>query len=39
MNVTLKSLEETKQMIDLLNGLAETGEAMRWAIVIKKAMP
>jgi len=37
MNVTLKSIEETRQMVDLLNNLAEKGECMRWAIVDKKS--
>lgn len=36
MNVTLKTIEETKHMVDLLNSLPETGEGRRWAIVNKK---
>lgn len=37
MNVSFKSIEETQQMVDLLNSLPETGEGRRWAIVDKKS--
>lgn len=36
MNICFTSMEETKQMVDLLNSLPETGEGMRWAIVNKE---
>jgi Acetyltransferases, including N-acetylases of ribosomal proteins len=36
MNVSFKNIEETKQMVDLLNSLPERGEGRRWAIVDKK---
>lgn len=37
MNVTFKSIEETQQMVDLLNILPEIEEGRRWAIVDKKS--
>ena len=37
MNVSFKSIEETQQMVDLLNSLPETGEGRRWPIVDKKS--
>lgn len=37
MNVSFKSFEETKQMVELLNSLPETGEGRRWAIVDKRS--
>jgi len=37
MNVSFKNIEETKQMVDLLNSLPERGEGRRWAIVDKKS--
>ncbi len=37
MNISFKSIEETQQMVDLLNSLPETGEGRRWAIVDKKS--
>ncbi len=33
MNVAFQSIEESQQMVELLNSLPETGEGMRWAIV------
>ncbi|KUG04005.1 gnat family acetyltransferase [hydrocarbon metagenome] len=37
MNVTFENIEETRQMIDLLNSLPEAGEGKRWAIVDKES--
>ncbi len=37
MNISFKSIEETQQMVELLNSLPETGEGRRWAIVDKKS--
>ena len=37
MNTNFQSIEESRQMVELLNGLPETGEGMRWAIVDKKS--
>lgn len=33
MTICFQNIEESRQMADLLNGLAETGEGMRWTIV------
>lgn len=37
MNVRFQNIEESRQMVELLNNLPETGEGMRWAIVDKKS--
>ncbi|MFX4263438.1 GNAT family N-acetyltransferase [Pelotomaculum propionicicum] len=37
MNATFKSIEETQQMVELLNILPEIGEGRRWAIVDKRS--
>lgn len=35
MNVTFTDVHEAEEMVDLLNGLVETGEGIRWAIADK----
>ncbi len=37
MNTSFKTLEESQQMVDLLNSLPESNEGMRWAIVDKNS--
>lgn len=37
MNTSFRTLEESQQMVELLNSLPETEEGMRWAIVDKQS--